>query len=45
MTQGLRDAGYRRRFALEFSLRDRQGLVPPEALFHLTPIEADYAYT
>ncbi|MFO0892363.1 MAG: acetyltransferase [Isosphaeraceae bacterium] len=45
LAEGFRDAGYTSRFELEFSLRDRRGLIPPGAVFHLMPIEADYAYT
>jgi hypothetical protein len=43
--EGLRRAGYRSRFALELSVRDRQGLIPPGDALLLTPLEADYAYT
>lgn len=45
MAEGLRRSGFVTRFALEFSLRDRAGLVPPGTPPHLMPIEADYAYT
>jgi hypothetical protein len=45
MAEGLNRSGYRSRFALEFSVRDRMGLVPRGIPVHLTPIEADYAYT
>jgi hypothetical protein len=45
MAEGLRRAGFASRFALEFSLRDRQGLIPRGTPLHLMPIEADYAYT
>jgi hypothetical protein len=44
MAEGLRRAGLASRFSLEFSLRDRQGLIPRGIPLHLTPIEADYAY-
>jgi hypothetical protein len=45
MAEALRRCGFVSRFTLEFSLRDRQGLIPRTSPFHLTPIEADYAYT
>jgi hypothetical protein len=45
MAEGLRRAGFVSRFALEFNLRDRQGLIPRGVPLHLMPIEADYAYT
>ena len=40
-----RAAGFTPLHALEFRLRDRPGRLPPDAAFHLTPLEADYAYT
>jgi hypothetical protein len=43
--QAWRAAGYAPLHALEFRLRDRPGRLPPGAAFHLTPLEADYAYT
>jgi hypothetical protein len=42
---GLRAAGFHRLHVLDFSLRDRGGLVPRDAPFHLSFLEADYAYT
>jgi hypothetical protein len=45
MAEGLRRSGFVSRFALEFSLRDRQERIPRGIPFHLMPIEADYAYT
>ena len=45
MAEGLRRAGFVSKFSLEFSLRDRQGLIPRGTPLHLMPIEADYAYT
>jgi hypothetical protein len=45
MTEGLRRAGFVSRFALEFSVRDTEGLIPRGIPLHLMPIEADYAYT
>jgi hypothetical protein len=43
--EALRRSGYASRFAVKFHIRDRQGLIPKEATFHLTPLEGDYAYT
>jgi hypothetical protein len=43
--EALRQSGYKSRFSVKFHIRDRQGLIPREALFHLTPLEGDYAYT
>ena len=40
-----RSAGYAVAHALEFRLRDRSGRLPVTLPFHLTPLEADYAYT
>jgi len=45
MAEALHRSGFVSRFLLEFSLRDRQGLLPPRIPFHLMPIEADYAYS
>ena len=45
MARALEAAGYRPLHDLEFRLRDKGGLVPRQAPFHLTPLEADYAYT
>ncbi len=45
MAEALHGSGFASRFVLEFSLRDRQGLLPPGIPFHLMPIEADYAYS
>jgi hypothetical protein len=45
MTAALQQSGFTSRFALEFSVRDRQELIPTGVPFHLMPIEADYAYT
>ena len=41
----LRRSGYASRFAVTFHIRDRRGLIPRDAMFHLTPLEGDYAYT
>jgi hypothetical protein len=43
--RALRAAGYAPMYDLEFRLRDRAGKIPRDAPFHLTPLEADYAYT
>lgn len=45
LTRALERAGYSTKFALDFRLRDRDNLVPRDGPFHLTAIEADYAYT
>ncbi len=41
----LRRSGYASRFAVKFHIRDRLGLIPHDVMFHLTPLEGDYAYT
>lgn len=38
-------SGYKSRFGVKFHIRDRQALIPHEAIFHLTSLEGDYAYT
>jgi hypothetical protein len=43
--EALRQSGYTSRFAVKFHIRDRDGLIPRDVLFHLTPLEGDYAYT
>jgi hypothetical protein len=43
--EALCQSGYKSRFAVKFHIRDRQALIPREAIFHLTPLEGDYAYT
>jgi hypothetical protein len=43
--EALRRSGYKTRFAVKFHIRDRQALIPREVIFHLTPLEGDYAYT
>jgi hypothetical protein len=45
MAEALQRSGFVSRFVLEFSLRDRQRLLPRGIPFHLMPIEADYSYT
>jgi hypothetical protein len=45
LTSALADAGFVRRYALEFNLRDRAGLIPQQVPFHLMSLEADYFYT
>lgn len=42
--EALGTAGYRRAYSLAFWLRDKRGLLPRHVPFHLTWIEADYAY-
>jgi hypothetical protein len=44
-TEALSRSGYTSRFAVKFHIRDRQGIIPRNATFHLTPLEGDYAYT
>jgi hypothetical protein len=44
-TEALSRSGYKSRFAVKFHIRDRQGIIPHDATFHLTPLEGDYAYT
>ena len=43
--EALYKCGYVSRFAVKFHIRDRLGLIPHGATFHLTPLEGDYAYT
>jgi hypothetical protein len=43
--EALHRSGYKSRFGVKFHIRDRQALIPHEAIFHLTPLEGDYAYT
>ena len=43
--EALGRSGYASRFAVKFHIRDRQGIIPRDATFHLTPLEGDYAYT
>ncbi len=43
--EALLQTGFRSRFAVKFHIRDRNGLIPHAAAFHLTPLEGDYAYT
>ncbi len=38
-------AGFGPSHTLEFRVRDRAGRLPKETPFHLSPLEADYAYT
>jgi hypothetical protein len=45
LARALRAAGYIPLHSLEFRLRDRMSMIPRSAPFHLTPLEADYAYT
>jgi hypothetical protein len=43
--EALRQSGYASRFSVKFHIRDRHGLIPHDAAFHLTPLEGDYGYT
>jgi len=43
--EALQRTGYRSRFSVKFHIRDPQALIPRDALYHLTPLEGDYAYT
>jgi hypothetical protein len=43
--EALKQSGYQTRYAVKFHIRDRLGLIPRDATFHLTPLEGDYAYT
>lgn len=45
IAQALRHSGFESRFAVKFHIRDRNRLIPRQAIFHLTPLEGDYAYT
>ena len=43
--RSLRRAGFDRAHDLEFRLRDKSHKIPRDVPVHLTPLEADYAYT
>jgi hypothetical protein len=43
--EALRRGGFSSRFAVKFHIRDREGLIPKDVIFHLTPLEGDYGYT
>ena len=43
--EALKRSGYNSRYAAKFHIRDRRGLIAHDVLFHLTPLEGDYAYT
>jgi hypothetical protein len=43
--EALQQAGFQSRFSVKFHTRDPQELIPHGVLFHLTPLEGDYAYT
>jgi hypothetical protein len=45
MALALRSAGYAESYRLDFNLRDKRHTIPAGAVYHFTPIEADYAYT
>ncbi len=44
-TRAFLGSGYATTHSLEFRLRDRSHCLPRNRPFHLTPLEADYAYT
>jgi hypothetical protein len=44
MANALKHCGFVEAHHIEFILRDRSGLIPRDATFHLSPFEADYAY-
>ncbi len=43
--KALDQCGFASRYTVKFHIRDRSGLIPRDVPFHLTPLEADYAYT
>jgi hypothetical protein len=43
--EALQKSGYASRYSAQFHIRDRRGLISHDAIFHLTPLEGDYAYT
>ena len=43
--KALQQAGFQSRFSAKFHIRDRGQLMPHGVVFHLTPLEGDYAYT
>jgi hypothetical protein len=43
--EALHKSAYKSRFSVKFHIRDPQILISRDALFHLTPLEGDYAYT
>lgn len=43
--EALRRGGYASRFSVKFHIRDREGIIPRDVPFHLTPLEGDYGYT
>lgn len=45
MALALRQCGFDPVHRLEFTLRDRDGRIPRDAPFHLSPFEADHAYS
>jgi hypothetical protein len=45
MSEALSACGFISRFGVKFHIRDPQRLIPPDAMFHLTTLEGDYAYT
>jgi hypothetical protein len=45
MSEPLSACGFISRFGVKLHIRDPKGLIPREAIFHLTTLEGDYAYT
>ena len=45
MSEALDKCGFISRFGAKFHIRDPKGLIPRGAIFHLTTLEGDYAYT
>jgi hypothetical protein len=41
----LERCGFRSRYHVKFHIRDQRSLIPRGVVFHLTPLEGDYAYT
>ena len=45
ISEALSACGFVSRFSVKFHIRDPQELIPRDAMFHLTTLEGDYAYT
>lgn len=45
ISDALSACGFVSRFSVKFHIRDPQELIPRDAMFHLTTLEGDYAYT
>jgi hypothetical protein len=45
ISEALSASGFVSRFDVKFHIRDPQELIPRDAMFHLTTLEGDYAYT